>query len=172
MRMKLARHMSFHHDLHLLVFRPRGIITLSRIEKDIAILEREEDRAEKPFNRFSDLSNVRRIDVEFRDIFRISLHRRLTYKKHRPVKSAFYVTNASAARIVRLHALLTDYSPLKVKLFEDLADAAKWLSVPLEALEMDLVKAPLRKRSETSPTLGSGALVALRHSAEHRARRP
>jgi len=34
----------------------------------------------------------------------------------------------------KLHAMLTDYSPLHVALFTDRAAAAKWLGVPLEAL--------------------------------------
>jgi hypothetical protein len=35
---------------------------------------------------------------------------------------------------VKLHAMLTDYSPLHVALFTDRAAAAKWFGVPVEAL--------------------------------------
>ena len=39
-----------------------------------------------------------------------------------------------ASRNAKLHAMLTDYSPLDVALFTERAAAAKWLGVPLEAL--------------------------------------
>jgi hypothetical protein len=36
---------------------------------------------------------------------------------------------------MRLHALLTDYSPLKVRIFKEYAAAAEWLGVPVELLK-------------------------------------
>ena len=137
MKMKLPPDTIFHHDVRLMVFRPRGIITEEWVNRAIELLEKEEDRAEKPFNRFSDLSKADAIDLDFKFMFRVSLHRRLVYAGHAPVKSAFYVTSEAAARIVKIHALVTDHSPLKVKMFEDLAAAAKWLGVSLETLELD-----------------------------------
>ena len=137
MKMKLPPDTIFHHDVRLMVFRPRGIITEEWVNRAIELLEKEEDRAEKPFNRFSDLSKADAIDLDFQFMFRVSLHRRLVYAGHASVKSAFYVTSEAAARIVKIHALVTDHSPLKVKMFEDLAAAAKWLGVSLETLELD-----------------------------------
>jgi hypothetical protein len=60
--------------------------------------------------------------------------RRLASAPHSPVKSAFYVTNLTTAHYVKLHAMLTDHSPLDVALFTDRAATGKWLGVPLEAL--------------------------------------
>jgi hypothetical protein len=39
-----------------------------------------------------------------------------------------------SALYVKLHAMLTDYSPLHAALFTDRAAAANWLGVPLRAL--------------------------------------
>jgi hypothetical protein len=50
------------------------------------------------------------------------------------VKSAFYVATPASTHYVKLHAMLTDYSPLHVALFTDRAAAARWLGVPLQAL--------------------------------------
>ena len=50
------------------------------------------------------------------------------------VKSAFYVTSPDTTHYAKLHAMLTDHSPLHVALFTDREAAAKWLGVPLEAL--------------------------------------
>ena len=127
----------FHHDLHLMVFRPRGIITEKRLNRAIEVLEELEDRDMRPFNRFADLSKLDAIDVAFKGMFSFSLHRRLMYSKKSPVKSAVYVTSEAANRVAKIHAVLTDYSPLKVRLFHDLGNAAKWLGVSVEALELD-----------------------------------
>lgn len=137
MRLKLPRHMMFHHDLHLMVFRPRGVMTEQRIDKDIAILEAAEDELATPFNRFTDVTQVDLSRLHFRHIFRISLHRRLKYRNRPPVKSAFYVRDKEAIRIVRTHALLTDHSSIRVRMFEELPDAAGWLGVSVEDLQME-----------------------------------
>ena len=134
---KMPPHVFFDHDEHLMVFKPRGTITEKRLQIAIEMLEREEDRAEKPFNRFTDLSRVEAIDVDFNAMFRFSLYRRVSYSRRSPVKSAIYVTTPAAAHLVKIHILLTDYSPLKVKLFEDLVPAARWLGVSLETLTLD-----------------------------------
>lgn len=132
--------MIFHHDLHLMVFRPRGILTEKKIDKDIAMLEAAEDQKEAPFNRFTDTSQVKAFRLSFQQVFRISLHRRLTYGNRPAVKSAFYVTTEEASRIVKTHAFLTGYSPIRVQLFEELELAAEWLGVSVEDLQMGSVK--------------------------------
>ena len=50
------------------------------------------------------------------------------------LKSAFCVTHWQAAYPVRIHAPMTDQSPLKVEMFEEREAAAKWLGVPVESL--------------------------------------
>ena len=59
---------------------------------------------------------------------------RVSDPDHSPVKSAFYVTSPATAHYAKLHAMLTDYSPLDVALFAEREAAAKWLSVPVEVL--------------------------------------
>ena len=135
MKMKLPPNVIFHHDLRLMVYRPRGIINEKEVKRIVEFLEREEDRAERPFNRFTDNSKLEAIDLDFHFVFRISLHRRLVYAKRPPVKSAFYVNSPAVARVVKLHAIITDHSPLQVKMFKDFAAAAKWLGVSVETLE-------------------------------------
>jgi len=50
------------------------------------------------------------------------------------VKSAFFVTKPEIAHFVKIHAVLTDHSPLEVEMFESHEAAAKWLGVPGELL--------------------------------------
>ena len=106
------------------------------VDEIVAFLEQAEERAHKPFNRFSDLSKLEAIELNFDYVVQISLHRRLTYMKHPPVKSAFYVTNSEAAHIVDIHALMTDHSPLQVAMFEEVDTAAEWLGLTPEDLRI------------------------------------
>ena len=118
-----------------MVYRPRGILDEAEVNRVIGFLETEEDRAEKPFNRFTDNSKLDAVNLEFDFIFRVSLHRRLIYAQRPPVKSAIYVNSPAIARVAKIHAILTDRSPLQVKLFEDFEGAAKWLGVTVETLK-------------------------------------
>ncbi len=111
--------------------------TLMTDDDIVAFLEKTEDKAVRPFNRFTDLSKLDALDLDFKTMIRVSLHRRLIYSKHSPVKSAFYVTSPAAARVVKVHAILADHSPLKVKMFTELPPAAKWLDVSLNTLKSE-----------------------------------
>ena len=76
-----------------------------------------------------------RFDLAFRvQPYHIALYRRLWWYAVGKVKSAFYVASSDAAHYARLHALLTDHSPLQVSIFTELEAAAKWLDVPIETL--------------------------------------
>ena len=117
-----------------MLWKPRGVLDQSLVNEIVAFVETAEVRAGKPFNRFADLSALDAVDLNFKFVFHIALHRRLSYAPNPPVKSAFYVTSPATAHYAKLHAMLTDYSPLDVALFTDRDAAAKWLGVPVEAL--------------------------------------
>ena len=132
--MKLPAHVLFSKDLSLLVWKPCGIMDESTVNEMVAFIEAVEKRNSKPLNRFSDVSALDAVDLNFNFVFHVALGRRLSAKRKPAVKSAFYVTSSDTVHYAKLHAMLTDYSPLRVALFTDRADAAKWLGVPLEAL--------------------------------------
>lgn len=129
MKLKLPRDVLFDHDLRLMIFRPRKILNEKVVDEIVAFLEKAEASSDKPFNRYSDLSKLEKIDLNFDYVFQVSLHRRLVYMKHPPVKSAFFVTTEEAAHLVEIHMLMTDHSPLQVAMFRDVAEAAQWLGV-------------------------------------------
>lgn len=124
----------FYEDLHLFVWRPRGILDEAAVNKVLVYLLKREAMAAKPFNRFCDLSAVESFHLTFKFVFHVALHRRLSQAGRELVKSAFYVTHPEAAQIVKIHALMTDQSPLDVEMFEEREAAAKWLGVPVESL--------------------------------------
>jgi hypothetical protein len=132
--LKLPAHVLFRKDLSLILWKPRGILDESTVNEIIAFIETVERRHREPLNRFADLSGLEAVDLNFDFVFHVALGRRLSAAPKPAVKSAFYVTSPDATHYAKLHALLTDYSPLHVALFTDRAAAAKWLGVPLEAL--------------------------------------
>jgi hypothetical protein len=131
--LKLAAHVLFRKDLSLILWKPRGILDESTVNEVVEFIEAVEKGNREPLNRFSDLWALDAVDLNFDFVFHVALGR-LSAGPRPAVKSAFYVASPASTHYVKLHAMLTDYSPLHVALFTDRADAAKWLGVPFETL--------------------------------------
>lgn len=132
--MKLPPEIEFHEDLQLLVYRPRGVVDEAAVKKVISVLEDLEARLEKPFNRFTDTLAADEVELNFQHVIQFSLCRRLSYAGHPPVKSAILATDSTMIHYARLHALLTQGSPIHVRIFQDRNEAATWLGVRPERL--------------------------------------
>ena len=132
--MKLPPEIEFHPDFRLLVYRPRGLIDEAAINNVISVIEKLEAAAQEPFNRFSDTTNTHEVELNFKYVVRVSLHRRLFHKGRAPVKSAILATDSTVVHYARLLALLTEGSSIKVQVFQDGEEAAQWLGVPPEVL--------------------------------------
>ncbi len=130
--MKLPPEIEFHEDMRLLVYRPRGLIDEGEINKVVRGIEDIEAKTQEPFNRFSDASEVHEVELNFRYVVHVALHRRLTYAGRAPVKSAILATDSTIVHYARLLALLTEGSSIKVRVFQDRKEAAQWLGVPIE----------------------------------------
>src|SRR6516162_5184808 len=124
----------FHEDICLLVWRPRGLLNEAVVSNVILALEDLEAAKREPFNRFSDTLATDEVELNFKYIIQVSLHRRLSYAGRPPVKSAILATDATAIHYGRLHAILTQGSAIKVRVFQDRNEAAKWLGVPIARL--------------------------------------
>jgi hypothetical protein len=133
--MKLPAHVRFRKDLSLIIWKPRGVLDQAIVNEIVVFIGTAEARSAKPFNRFADMSALDAVDLNFKFVFDVALHRRHAYAGNPAVKSAFYVTSPTTVHYAKLHKLLTDYSPINVRLFTELAEAAKWLGVPAEALD-------------------------------------
>jgi hypothetical protein len=132
--MKLASDVEFHEDIRLLVYRPRGVIDEAAVKKVVDVLEDLEAKLEEPFNRFADTLAADEVELNFKYVIQVSLCRRLSYAGHPPVKSAILATDSTMIHYARLHALLTQGSPINVRIFRDGKEAAEWLRVPIERL--------------------------------------
>ena len=124
----------FHPDIRLLIYRPRGLIDEAAINKIISVIEDLEAKTQEPFNRFSDTAEAHEIELNFRYVIHVSLHRRLFHKGRAPVKSAILATDSTLIHYARLVMLLTEGSSIKVRVFQDRNEAAQWLGVPIELL--------------------------------------
>ena len=71
--MKLPPEIEFHEDLHLLVYRPRGVIDEAAVKKIVSLLEDLEAKLEKPFNRFSDTVQADEVELNFKYVIQVSL---------------------------------------------------------------------------------------------------
>ena len=135
--MKLAPDIEFHEDIRLLVYRPCGAIDEPAVKKIIAVLEDLEARLQDPFNRFADTLGADEVELNFKYVIQVSLCRRLSYAGRPPVKSAILATDSTMIHYARLHALLTQGSPITVRVFKDRQKAAEWLNVPIERLSAE-----------------------------------
>ena len=132
--MNLPPELEFHDDIQLLIYRPHGVIDEAAVKKVISVLEDLEARLEKAFNRFTDTLQADEVELNFKYVIQVSLCRRLSYAGHPPVKSAILASDSTMIHYARLHALLTQGSPIHVRVFQDRKEAAVWLNVPVERL--------------------------------------
>jgi len=132
--MKLPPDVEFHEDIRLLVYRPRGLVNKAAVDKIITVVGELETTLREPFNRFSDAVAAAAVDLNFEHIIRVSLYRRLFYGNRPPIKSAILATDATLIHYGKVHALLTQGSPINVRVFQDRSEVARWLNVPIELL--------------------------------------
>ena len=135
--MKLPPEIEFHPDIRLLIYRPRGLIDEAAINKVVSAIGNLEAATPEPFNRFSDTSETHEVELNFRYVIQVSLHRRLSHKGRAPVKSAILATEPTLVHYARLLVVLTEGSSIKVRVFQDCKEAAQWLGVPIERLTTD-----------------------------------
>jgi hypothetical protein len=132
--MTLPPEMQFYEDAHLLVYRPRGLLNEASVNKVIGLIEDLEAKLKAPFDRFFDTLGHDDVELNFRYVINVSLHRRLSYAGHPPIKSAILATDSTMIHYAKLHALLTQGSPIHVRIFKERQEAAQWLGVPIELL--------------------------------------
>ena len=132
--MKRPTAIEFHEDIRLLLWRPRGLLDEASVNNVISALADLEAKQTEPFNRFADTLEADEVELNFKYVIHVSLYRRLTYAGKPPVKSAILARDATIIHYAKLHAVMTQGSPIKAQLFHERETAAQWLGVPLERL--------------------------------------
>ncbi len=131
-RVNFPSDVEFHDDIRLLVYRPHGLLDEVSVNRIVKIVGDLEARLNEPFDRFFDTLGHDEVELNFRHVIQISLHRVLSYLDRPPVKSAILATDSTIAHYCQLHAIITEDSPINVRIFQEREEAAKWLGVPLE----------------------------------------
>lgn len=144
--LKLPPDVEFHEDIRLLIYRPRDLIDEEVVNRIVSVIEQIEAATQAPFNRFSDASEAHEVELNFQYVIQVALHRRLVHKGRAPVKSAILATDSTLVHYARLLMMLTEGSSIKVRVFGDRQEAARWLGVSLELL------LPKSTSTETSQT--------------------
>jgi hypothetical protein len=132
--MKPPFHVYFRPEISLLLWAPQGILDEKAVNWILAFIRDEEAQTDAHELRFIDTTALTAVELNFRYVFHVALYRRMSRQGRRSLKSAFLIKNEAFAHYFKLHALLTDHSPLHVRLFEDKEAAAKWLNVSLDSL--------------------------------------
>jgi hypothetical protein len=133
--MTLPSDVEFYKDIGLLVHRPHGSLNKAAVSRIVALVGELEYSLQEPFNRFFDTVETDEVDLNFEYMIRISLYRRCVYAGRPPIKSAILATDSTITHYARLHAVLTQGSPINVRVFDNRKEAAQWLGVPIELLE-------------------------------------
>ena len=89
-----------------------------------------------PFDRFTDMSKLTAIHLDFMDIADLATQRREAYGDGPAVKSAFFAPGRPAYGVARMFAALMEESPIDVQVFRQIEEAAQWLGVPVEAIRV------------------------------------
>ena len=134
MKLPLPPDVEFHEDIGLLIYRPRGSLNRTAINKIISLIGELEFTFKKPFNRFLDTIAADAIDLTLEYVRGVSLYRRRFYGNRPPIKVAILATDSVMANYGQLHASISKGSPINVRVFQDHKEAAEWLSVPVELL--------------------------------------
>ena len=133
-KMILPPDVEFYEDICLLIHRPRGVLNRAAVNKMISVIGELEFTLKKPFNRFLDTVAADAVDLNLEYVRRVSLYRRGVYGNRPAIKTAILATDSIMADYGRLHASLTQGSPINVRVFQNRKEAAQWLGVPLELL--------------------------------------
>jgi hypothetical protein len=118
MKLPLPPDVEFYEDICLLIHRPRGLLNRAAINKIISLIGELEFTLKKPFNRFLDMVASDAVDLNLEYIRRVSLYRRSFYGNRPAIKTAILATDSSLADYGRLHASLTQGSPINVRVFQ------------------------------------------------------
>ena len=132
--MTLPPDIEFLEDIRLFIYKPRGSLNEASVTRAVKILTDLEAMLKEPFNRFSDTSAIERVELNYQYVIQVSLYRVLSYADRPPVKSAILATESTVGHYFQLHAIITEESPINVRIFQQRKDAAKWLGVAVERL--------------------------------------
>ena len=120
---------------NLVAWRPKGILDddlLDEIGEWLAAVESDSSH----FKRFVDFTLLTRVEVRSRHVFAFAQRRAVQVADLAPVNSALFSDEWIAFGIAGLYEELMADTPINVRAFQDRAQAAAWLGVPVDILQL------------------------------------
>ena len=105
--MDLPPEIEFHEDIQLFIYRPRGFLDEVAVSRAVNVLGDLEKKIREPFNRFSDTSEIDRVELNYRYVIHVSLYRVISYANRPPVKSAILAQDPTVAQVSTIVPLST-----------------------------------------------------------------
>jgi hypothetical protein len=127
------------------IFRPEGVLTSDAIARLAAWLAEMESDLVQPFNRFTDLTQLQKTEIEMVDLANVAFWKRATYAGP-PVKSALLAVSDETLTVANAYQNFMMGTPILVSVFQKVEDAASWLGVPLQSLAGEGVRDAARAR--------------------------
>src|SRR5437762_7567395 len=130
--MKLPADVEFHEDIRLLIYRPHGVLNEQSVDKLVGIIGELESKLQEPFNRFFDTLGHDEVELNYRYVIQISLHRVLSYLDRPPVKSAILATDSTIIHYCQLHAIVIKIWPSNSQYFKSQEKPDNWLAFRID----------------------------------------
>lgn len=134
--MQLPPEVYFQEKENLILWKPNGILDEKKVNQILSFIGGHERVLEANELRFTDTTGLTEVELNFRYVFHVALYRRLSRAGKAEIKSAVWATGEPISHYFKMHALLTDRSALHVKIFQKRKDAAEWLNVSEELLQV------------------------------------
>ena len=123
-------------DHRLLVIQPKGEFSLPKLDAITTFIDEAEGQAGGHLNRFTDISRVTRISINFSDVLnRPGRKKSSAPETNTQIKHAIYAPNSLAYGIGKMHQTFSQLKHMEIRVFLDPYKAAAWLGVPAEELD-------------------------------------
>lgn len=113
---------------------PEGVLDLAMATEAVGLARFEEKVLDEQYDRFVDLSRITKVHLDFAELVALAAERR-SASANRPIaRSAFFANTIPSFAIAGMFAAFMEPSPIDVRVFRHLEEAAEWLGVTEEIL--------------------------------------
>jgi len=133
-----------HYDekKNLATYRPAGVFDRDLASKLLEFLQALEDSLPTSFNRLVDLTEIKEIRISGADLYRLAKIRRAAGEKMEACRTGIFAPTILTHAIAKLYEDLMEGSNIRVRVFYQIDETAKWLGLPGSALGLHPVDDP------------------------------
>ena len=122
----------YYPKFHLMTWHPMGIFDAALADKLREFIEWEEHVQNVPFDRYTDLSGITKVQISLQRLVEAA---RLRRRVLQPVNSAIFADKKYSYLIAQIYeSLMEEAVMITVRAFRERESAAQWLGVPVAIL--------------------------------------